>query len=182
MIGNFKIAEKLISDGVIVVGIDPGIKHIGFALISMPERKLIWSDTVNNHVGIVPSDIDMLYQFQGNEPLLVCIEEPFAGVNVRDYGKTKEVVGMLKDAIFYADCGIETSEIMNPTPQAGNMRLGISGKDAKKTDKAKREAAARLGYTVANGHEASALAAALAGWDKYCVEVLDNLPETEDEE
>jgi RNase H-fold protein (predicted Holliday junction resolvase) len=168
-----------------VMGIDPGIKNVGIAIIEYPQRRLVYANSVELD-GSKARMVDLSNMLKHEDkPILIAIEEPFAGRNIRDYGATKEVVGAIK---LLAMRWLPDVPIYMTTPQSGNIWLGIH-EIKNKTDKVKREAAHVLfpGVPefpfewVANGHEASALGAAMAGWAKYCIEVLEPMMEVEDD-
>lgn len=156
---------------VYIAGIDPGLKHIGVVVIDVnsgdpSSGKVVFSRTFEPNITAV---VDGLSPFA---PVLLGVEEPFAGRNIRDYGNTKEVIGLILGALICMGIVQHAEVVVRTSPAAGNAELGL-GKADSKTDAAKREAARRLMNTqaITDGHQASAVAAAQVAWMKYIEEV-----------
>lgn len=151
---------------VCIAGIDPGIKHIGVAVIDITNCELVAVKTYGPKENRISDSLSFY------EPVLIGIEEPFAGKNIRDYGNTKEVIGLIIGELAISGVITDPSQIIRTSPAAGNTQLGLV-RGGKKTDAIKREAAKRLLNTdrITDGHQASAVAAAMVAWDKYIAEV-----------
>jgi Holliday junction resolvasome RuvABC endonuclease subunit len=154
-------------DVVYVLGIDPGIKHTGVAVIGVHKEG---KATLEQSSTILYKEFDGSYYgsmriwslIAEYNPTLIAIEDVFVGPNARDVLKLQAFVGELQ-----AEFG--TYPIVKCLPKKGNMIF--VGRGNKVTDKDKKDAALAYFGKAINQHEASACAVAMAGWTDWLKEI-----------
>jgi Holliday junction resolvasome RuvABC endonuclease subunit len=149
---------------IFVAGIDPGINHIGIAVVDVTIMEVIYAETFT-----APNDIG--HKLWWEVPILIGIEEPFAGRNFKTYGDTKEMMGKILCSL---KSYVGAVPIIRTSPAAGNTVLKLA-RGVSKTDAKKREAARSLFKTsvdIQDGHQASAIAAAIVAWNLYVKEAV----------
>jgi len=157
-----------------VAGVDPGLKHIGAAIVDVSsladigKHRVIWAET--------HKDVDPIAKiFAHFKPILVGIEEPFVGRNIRAYGDTKEMIGLILCKLSQQRVISSDHPLVRTSPAAGNTVLGLD-RGVPKTDKAKRDRANLVFFTnlvggIKDGHQASAAAAAVVAWELFVKEI-----------
>lgn len=147
------------NEHVVVMGIDPGIKNCGVAVVYIyPDRETVQvSKTIK--VDIKGEWLTELWSLVNDDiPLLVGIEREFIGVNPRDGIQLARNIGkIIHELQLFAQVEV--------TPQDNNFLL--TGRRQKVKDKDKKVSAQALWGSSIDQHQASAVATAVNAFKKY---------------